>query len=257
MRGGISSSVSYFEMLARTLRGIPSKMVDQIAYALFNAYRNDRTIFVFGNGGSATTASHFACDLGKGTIKFLPKDGRRFRVIALTDNVPLMTAWANDSDYEEIFSQQLRNLLRPGDVCVAISGSGNSANVLSALSVAQWHGATTIGLTGFNGGLMKSLCTYCLVVPSDNMEIIEDLHLSVCHSLSTSLRSALAQIAPQETTLLPRPTGLAASNICSISGTKMTQPIEAKSSEVELGRLPIVLGKATVRPFTQERADAD
>jgi D-sedoheptulose 7-phosphate isomerase len=105
--------------------------------------------------------------------------------MALTDNIPLITAWANDSSYEDVFAEQLRNLLTPGDIALAISGSGNSPNILRALTVASNLGGTTIGMTGYSGGKMKSLCDYCIVIPSDNMQIIEDFHLSVSHALFT------------------------------------------------------------------------
>jgi D-sedoheptulose 7-phosphate isomerase len=112
--------------------------------------------------------------------------------MALTDNVPLMTAWANDSKYEDIFAEQLANFARPGDVAFAISGSGNSLNVLEALRAAKAIGSTTVGLGGFAGGRMRALCDLCIVVPCDNMQIIEDLHLCVAHSLFTCVRSKIS-----------------------------------------------------------------
>jgi D-sedoheptulose 7-phosphate isomerase len=161
---------------------------------LVNAYEQQHAIFLFGNGGSAALASHFACDLGKGTVN---GSSKRFRVIALTDNVPLMTAWANDSHYDDIFSEQLANFAGPGDVAFAISGSGNSPNVLKALRTARQAGSTTAGLTGFSGGKMLGLCDACIVVPCDNMQIIEDLHLCVAHSLFTCIRAKLSGISDQ------------------------------------------------------------
>ncbi len=167
---------------------MPFVEVDRVADLLMKAYEQDRSIFLFGNGGSAALASHFACDLGKGAV-----DGsrKRFRVMALTDNVPLMTAWANDSKYDDIFAQQLANFGRRGDLAFAISGSGNSRNVLNALRLARNIGCTTIGLTGFAGGKMLALCDASIVIPSDNMQIIEDLHLCVAHSLFTCVRSRI------------------------------------------------------------------
>jgi D-sedoheptulose 7-phosphate isomerase len=117
---------------------------------------------------------------------------KRFRAMAFTDNVPLMTAWANDSKYEDIFAEQLANFVRPGDVAFAISGSGNSPNVLRALKTARENRSTTIGLAGFAGGQMRDLCDACIVVPCDNMQIIEDLHLCVAHSLFTCIRAKLS-----------------------------------------------------------------
>jgi len=154
------------------------------------AYETEATIFLFGNGGSAALASHFACDLGKGTVNGIPK---RFRVLALTDNVPLMTAWANDSRYDDIFAEQMSNFIRPHDIAFAISGSGNSPNVLTALRTAREAGAFTIGLTGFQGGQMKAICDLCVVIPSNNMQMIEDLHLCVAHSLFTAVRQRIGK----------------------------------------------------------------
>lgn len=184
----ISSCRTYFELLSKTIDSLPFESVDRITATLVRAYEQERTILLFGNGGSAALASHVACDLGKGTVNGTRK---RFRVIALTDNVPLITAWANDSKYEDIFAQQLANFASPGDVAFAISASGNSPNVLQALRVAKDLGSTTIGITGFSGGRMLALCDECVVVPCDNMQIIEDLHTCIAHSLFTCIRSKI------------------------------------------------------------------
>jgi len=171
----------YFEELQRVVSVLPHSGIDQIADTLFKAYESGRIVYTFGNGGSASLASHFACDLGKGTAYC--NGGKRFRVLALTDNLPALTAWANDSSYEDIFSEQLRNFVHRQDVAFAISGSGNSKNVLNALEVAREAGATTLGISGFEGGRMKSLCDICVVVPSNNMQIVEDMHLAMAHSI--------------------------------------------------------------------------
>jgi D-sedoheptulose 7-phosphate isomerase len=171
----------YFEELRRVVARLSHDGIDQIADALYKAYESERIVYTFGNGGSASLASHFACDLGKGTAYC--NGGKRFRALALTDNLPTLTAWANDSSYEDIFSEQLRNFVHPQDVAFAISGSGNSKNVLNALEVAREAGATTLGMSGFEGGQIKSLCDICVVVPSNNMQIIEDMHLAMAHSI--------------------------------------------------------------------------
>lgn len=176
---------SYFDQLSRTIGKLPVVALEQITETILNAYYHGRMIYLFGNGGSAALASHLACDLGKGAIN---GNERRFRVLALTDNVPLMTAWANDSNYEDIFAQQLSNLVSRDDIAFAISGSGNSPNVLRALRVARAAGAITVGLSGFQGGKMKELCDQCMIVPCDNMQIIEDLHLCAAHALFTAVR---------------------------------------------------------------------
>lgn len=197
----ITQCKAYFELLSTTIGSLPFAQVDRIADLLVRAYEQQRTIFIFGNGGSAALASHFACDLGKGTVNGSRK---RFRVLALTDNVPLMTAWANDSKYEDIFSEQLTNFAAPGDIAFAISASGNSPNVLKALRVAKSGGSITAGLTGFSGGQMLGLCDACIVVPCDNMQIIEDLHLCVAHSLFTCVQAKICSGAKDYAAVGPR-----------------------------------------------------
>ena len=178
----------YLEKVSGALGQLPFVQINQVTDVLWNTYQDNRAVYFFGNGGSAALASHCACDFGKGTVL---NGDRRFRVLALTDNVALMTAWANDACYEDVFSEQLRSFVQAGDVAFAISGSGNSPNVLNALQAAREMGAYTIGLTGFQGGKMKSLCDLCVVVPSENMQVIEDVHLSVTHSIFTSFRERL------------------------------------------------------------------
>jgi D-sedoheptulose 7-phosphate isomerase len=179
---------TYFDNVAQVIANMPFATVDRIVEVLMQAYESNRMIYLFGNGGSASLASHFACDLGKGATN---GSSKRFQVLAFTDNVPLMTAWANDARYEDIFAEQLINFVRPSDIAFAISGSGKSPNVLKALKVARDAGAFTVGLTGFQGGDMGSLCDLCVIVPSDNMQIIEDLHLSVTHAVFTALRAKI------------------------------------------------------------------
>lgn len=184
----ITSVASYFACLSSTVEMLPFHAINEAVESLMRAYEASATVFLFGNGGSAALASHLACDLAKGTVNGSPK---RFRALALTDSVPLMTAWANDSKYDNIFAEQLLNFVQPQDVAFAISGSGNSPNVLNALKAARKARAFTVGLTGFEGGEMRELCDVCVVVPSDNMQIIEDLHLCVAHSVFTAIRQKL------------------------------------------------------------------
>jgi len=178
----------YLQKVSGVLKRLPFAQINRVTDVLWNAYQDNRAVYFFGNGGSAALASHCACDFGKGTVV---NGNRRFRVLALTDNVPLMTAWANDARYEDIFSEQLRSFLQSEDVVFAISGSGNSPNVLNGLLAAREMGAVAVGLTGFQGGKMHSLCDLCVVVPSQNMQVIEDVHLSVTHSIFTSFRERL------------------------------------------------------------------
>ncbi len=185
----ITSCVSgYLDELKKTIDALPMDRITSIISMLQDAYMNGRKIFILGNGGSASTASHIVNDLAKGTII---KGEKRFRAISLCDNLPLMTAWANDDGYENMYVEQLANLLEKDDVVIAISGSGNSPNVLKAVEYANSHHAVTIGLTGFQGGKLKSMVKECLVVPSNSMQRIEDIHLVMGHLLMCYFREAI------------------------------------------------------------------
>ena len=178
----------YWRELARGMRLMPFAALEQAADLLLGCHRRGATIFLAGNGGSAATASHFACDLAKGVrAGGLPP----FRVVALTDNVPLMTAWGNDTDYQRIFAEQLATLARPGDVLVAISASGNSPNILLAAEAARAAGATTLALTGKTGGKLVKLADLAIRVPLDPIEQVEDAHVVIAHSLCVVLRDRL------------------------------------------------------------------
>ena len=159
--------------------------IARIVPVLLRSREEGRTIYFFGNGGSASTASHFVCDIGKATIR---GDGKRFKCHALVDSVENVTAWANDTEYAKVFSEQLKGLAVPGDIAVGISGSGNSPNVLRAMEMAKTLGLRTIGLTGMGGGRLKELCEIPVVVPSNSMQHIEDVHLLICHILTAYLR---------------------------------------------------------------------
>jgi len=176
---------TYLNQICHNLQKLPHDEIARAIDILAQARVEGRQIFVMGNGGSAATASHFACDLGKGTIK----PGKpRFKVIALTDNMSLFSALANDWGYERVFVEQLDSLAQPGDVAIGISGSGNSENVLRAMDLARQRGLTTIGLTGFDGGRLKDKVDLCLLVDCHVMEQIEDVHLMLMHLISTALR---------------------------------------------------------------------
>jgi D-sedoheptulose 7-phosphate isomerase len=183
----------YIQEVTEILGRLPLRRVQQVCDVLFKAYKEDRTVFIFGNGGSAALASHLACDLGKGTHSPNPDSVnlngvKRLRVFSVTDNVPMITAWANDSQYEDIFAEQIEGFVEAKDVAFGISGSGNSPNVLKALRLARAKGAITIGLTGFQGGKMEELLDFAIVVPSENMQQIEDGHLVVAHMIFLDLR---------------------------------------------------------------------
>jgi D-sedoheptulose 7-phosphate isomerase len=174
------TSDEYVRGVIDVLERLPIPTIDEVAAKLFEAYEQDRAVYLFGNGGSAALASHAACDLGKGTTR----TGKRpFRVVSLTDNVSLITAWANDTSYDNVFAAQLRPFIKAEDIAFAISGSGNSPNVVSGLRLSREIGAFNIGLTGFRGGKMKAVCDSCIIVPSENMQQIEDSHLCIMHAI--------------------------------------------------------------------------
>lgn len=158
---------------------------DKLATILLKARADKKKIFFCGNGGSASTASHFTSDLAKGTIV---EGSPRFRALSLADNIPQMLAWGNDSCYEDIFVEQLKNLWDEGDVVIGISGSGNSGNVLRAIEYANANGGVTVGLTGFDGGKLKDMCQLCLIVPVHYMQKIEDVHMLVDHLVTSLIR---------------------------------------------------------------------
>ena len=196
--------IQYLEDVRTMLAQMPLESIEQVLQALLDVYEREGTVFIMGNGGRAATASPFAGDLAKGTAH--PRL-RRFRVVPLTDNVPLITAWANDVDYEWIFAEQLRNLVRPGDLVIGISGSGNSPNVLNAIALAREMGATTVGLTGGDGGKLALMADIVVIAPSDTMEQIEDAHLVLEHLICTTLREEIRrrEIASIEALLGGRP----------------------------------------------------
>lgn len=184
----------YLAEFKTVLEHLPLEQAKQAADILYRAYQTDHLVFTFGNGGSAALASHLASDLGKGTHIPGPaslRQSKRLRVLALTDNVPLLTAWANDASYEDVFAGQMENFLQAGDVAFGISGSGNSPNVLRALELARKVGATTVGLTGCGGGKMKDLLDCPIIVPSNHMQHIEDAHLILAHLIFLDLKARI------------------------------------------------------------------
>ena len=183
------SIAKYFQELGALVPRLPYGDLSSIVSVFLEASAEQRTVFVFGNGGSAASASHMMCDMNKGTTDV--HTSKRPKVMALTDNVPLMSAWANDCGYERIFSEQLKTFIKPRDVAFAISTSGDSPNVLLALKAAREYGALTVGLAGCQGGRMKELCDVCAIVPSDNIRVIEDLHHAMMHSIFTAVREGL------------------------------------------------------------------
>ena len=181
---------SYLARLSAAVDALPRDRLELLGEMLFRAYENEKQVFTLGNGGSASTASHMAADLAKNTIG---PNMRRFRILSLNDNTSIMTALANDMGYENVFCEQLVNLITAGDLLVVISASGNSENVLKAMSYAQERSAQVVGLLGFDGGRAAALADLSIIVPSDHYGVIEDAHLIVNHIFVDYFRTRLAQ----------------------------------------------------------------
>ena len=189
---------TYIDELKMTLDQLSEEVIEQVLDILHEARLDNRQVFILGNGGSASTASHFVCDLGKNTrVQGTPN----FRVMGLTDNMALFSALANDEGYENVFSQQLGNHLQPGDVVIGISTSGNSPNVINAMYFANNMGAKTIGFTGFTSGELGSMVDIDLHVPSHSIEQVEDIHLVLEHLITKALRDKAMEMVMEESTL--------------------------------------------------------
>ena len=194
MKKAAEFAKDYIKGLKDVLDRIPLEPVGEIIQAIELAQNNRQQVFVIGNGGSAATASHMMNDLCKGTLGHKgDAPWPRLRVIALTDNVSLMTAWANDTDYNHIFSEPLKNLAERGDLLVAISASGNSPNILAAVEAAKQIGVKVIGLTGFGGGKLAKLADISFVVPSDGYGPVEDVHMILDHIITGYLYEKLKE----------------------------------------------------------------
>ncbi len=172
---------NYLDKIKESIDDFDREKIKKISDIVYNAGINGKNIFLIGNGGSSSTASHIVNDLNKGCFVY---GNKRFKAFCLSDNTPLITAWANDDSYENIFANQLATQIERGDVVLAISGSGNSKNILNAVKLANEKDAITIGITGFEGGKIKNLVDECFVVNSDHMGRIEDLHLVLLHMIT-------------------------------------------------------------------------
>lgn len=179
---------SYIHNLKATLDEIDFGAVERVIETLLDAHDLDKQVFIIGNGGSAATASHFACDLSKGSTGRGGRQVRRFRALSLAENVARMTAVSNDSSYNDVFVEQLKNYLNPGDVVIAISASGDSPNILKAIRYAKSGGSKTIGLLGFGGGRAKEMLDVSLAVSGRDYGISEDFHLITGHAITEIVR---------------------------------------------------------------------
>jgi D-sedoheptulose 7-phosphate isomerase len=180
----MSFSADYKNQLLDTIQKIDSAKVDQATAWFREALQKDQHVFVCGNGGSGSTASHFVCDILKGASY---QRDKRFRILSLCDSVPTLTAYSNDVSYDEAFVQQLKNYARPGDLVLAISGSGNSPNVIKAVEYANSAGCRTIVLTGRDGGKLGQVGQLNIQVPVQHMGRIEDAHMVICHMIAYDL----------------------------------------------------------------------
>lgn len=189
---------SYIIELKQILDNLSADVIDQVLDVLHEARMDNKQVFILGNGGSASTASHFVCDLGKNTrVAGVPN----FRVMGLTDNMALFSALANDEGYENVFAQQLANHIQPDDVVIGISTSGNSQNVVNAIQLAITVGAKTLGFTGFNSGDLGSMVDVNLHVASHSIEHVEDVHLVLEHLITKALREKAREMVVEDQSL--------------------------------------------------------
>lgn len=192
---GVHLDVSPFlQRVGQELTRIDPAEVRALADAIFACYEHGRTVYVIGNGGSGSNASHFCEDLGKGTLTRADFDNdakRRLRILSLTDNTPYILAWGNDEGFDRVFLEQLKNLANSGDLLIAISGSGNSPNILRAVEWANRHDLRTFGCTGFTGGKLRALAHQSLHVPLDDMGIVESIHLTAFHWVVDNLHARI------------------------------------------------------------------
>jgi D-sedoheptulose 7-phosphate isomerase len=186
---------TYMHQVAETLETLDPEPLARMVEVIYEAQRQNKRIFTMGNGGHANTAAHMINDLAKHTVSSDDKDAvvteKRFRTMCLNDSVSFLTGLANDMGYDCVFSEQLKNWCEPGDVVIGVSGSGNSPNVLKAFEVAKACGATTICLSGKGGGKSKDLADICVVVPSQKMVQIEDVHLAINHAVADELKKII------------------------------------------------------------------
>lgn len=184
---------SYKNLVIDTMDSLETAEIDKFMDMLIDAYKNDKFVYVIGNGGSAANASHLAQDLAKGT-RASKEQVKRIKALSLTDNTPFITAQGNDEGYETIFEQQLRTFAKLGDYVVAISGSGNSPNIITAIEWANNNGLTTIGITGYDGGKLRKMAHHCVHVNLNEMCTAESVHSIIFHYVILELREKLKSL---------------------------------------------------------------
>lgn len=195
----INFAYNYIENLKNVLENFPHDQFEWFIDTMIDAYHNEKHIFVMGNGGSASTASHWVCDINKGCS--LGKE-KKFKMICLNDSISTMLAYANDLSYEDVFVEQLKNFFVPGDVAIGISGSGNSENVLRAIDYANNNGGTTVGLCGYSGGKLYQMVDIPILARVDDMQKVEDIHMIVVHMSMQRIMQELARPADFPTRIL-------------------------------------------------------
>ncbi len=187
----------YITELTSVLNGLDHNSLEEAVLKIERAFLDQKTVFVVGNGGSAATASHLACDFAKTTLGHQPKLAkRRLKSIALNDNTPLLTAYGNDVAYEDAFAETLRTFSHQGDVLIVISASGNSPNIINCLHAAKEQGVETIGFLGFQGGKAKAMCDTVILAESKSYGVIEDAHSVFMHMLTERLKDVVATAQP-------------------------------------------------------------
>ncbi len=194
-------SKRYIQELKAVLDSFPHEQFEKIHSAMMKAYQEKKNIFVMGNGGSASTASHWVCDVNKGCSY---EEINKFKMMCLNDSIPTILAYANDVSYDDIFVEQLKNYFDPGDVVIGISGSGNSENVLRAIDYANDNNGITIGLCGFSGGKLYRMVKIPMLAQINDIQKVEDVHLMIVHMTLQRIRQELDVLKETQKELIPK-----------------------------------------------------
>lgn len=212
MLGSRLTPSEYLQQCSKLLENLDLSQSERLADDIYEAYEKERFVFICGNGGSGSNSSHFCEDLGKSSLDrkdFTDDSVKRLKVLSLTDNTPYILAWGNDEGFDRIFVEQLKNFASPGDLLIAISGSGNSPNILNAVEWANKKGLKTWGITGFTGGTLQQIANDNIHVDSDDMGLVESIHMLLFHWVLDDIHGRINQVgryAPTTTeTTIPIP----------------------------------------------------
>ncbi len=198
---------AYMQRFGELLKQLDSTQVVGLADDIFRCYEQEKMVFICGNGGSGSNSSHFCEDLGKSTLDpkdFLNDDVKRLKVMSLTDNTPYILAWGNDEGFDRIFVEQLKNFASPGDLLIAISGSGNSPNILKAVEWANKKGLGTWGITGYTGGQLRQSAQQELHVPLDDMGMVESVHMLAFHWILNDVHARINRVGRYDSQSAPQ-----------------------------------------------------